>query len=84
MVGKKFPLLIGFADSETQVKAWCPYCKKWHIHGYPDKKKGRKIGHWSAHCTNAQSPFKDGGYEIKLLTKKEIGQIADSIEFYAA
>lgn len=83
MKKKKFPILKCFPTSHGQVKAWCPFCEKWHIHGYTGKiTKAIKIGHWAAHCHNPKSPFRDGGYELKLMSRAEIKAIAESIKLY--
>ena len=86
MTKKKFPVLLCFPIGSGQVKAWCPYCEKWHIHGYPDKiDRSKKIGHWADHCTNKSSHFKEtNGYELKLMTKTDIQEIADSIKHYSS
>ncbi|KKL70134.1 hypothetical protein LCGC14_2107920 [marine sediment metagenome] len=83
-MGKSFPVLKCFATSSGQVKAWCPFCKKWHTHGFPDKiTKAGKIGHWAAHCHDKSSPFhKTGGYELTLMSKKEIIDITKSLDRY--
>jgi hypothetical protein len=78
----KIPVLKCFPTGKGQVKAWCPFCEKWHIHGY-DKKitRAENIGHWVAHCHDKSSPFKNG-YYLKLMTKKELADIAASRELY--
>lgn len=57
------------------VKFWCPFCKRWHIHGGCDS-DDPKIweGHRVAHCPD-QTPFSDNGYILKPYTKKELKEI---------
>lgn len=79
---KRFPVLKGILTPSGRVKAWCPFCKKWHLHGYPERKKpGLSAGHWAPHCETSDSPFWGGGYEIRLMTKKEIHNISDSLNY---
>lgn len=81
MVKKDYPVLKCFPTG-VQVKAWCPFCKKWHMHGYTSDLKSYRNSHCVAHCVNKKSPFHDGGYYLKLMTKAEIRQISDSIDLY--
>jgi len=74
------PILKCFPASETQVKAWCPFCKTWHLHGYlDDLKNNRMTTRCSAHCTVEDSPFKKSGYRLKMMSKLERKEIAKSI-----
>jgi hypothetical protein len=43
------------AGSGGPIRAWCPYCAKYHYHGTGD-------GHRVAHCM--EGPFKDRGYYL--------------------
>ena len=63
------PVLKGCIVDDS-FKAWCPYCRKWHMHGPPE-------GHRCAHC-GPGSPFYDKGtgYYIQLYTKKELKMIS--------
>lgn len=55
--GKKLPVfLCEEINDGSQMKFFCPYCLKYHIHG-----KGE--GHRVAHCFD-ESPLKKGGYYI--------------------
>lgn len=84
MKKNKFPVLLCYPTDTGQVKAWCPYCEKWHIHGFTDKiKRAVKIGHWMPHCENKDSHFREtNGYELRLMSKADIRAIADSIKHY--
>lgn len=79
---KSIPALKCFQASPSQVKAWCPFCEKWHTHGYRDGIRRGRIGHWAAHCTAKDSPLRETGYYLNMLTKTELKEIAASIQFY--
>ncbi len=77
MVVKKeeIPLIkcLPRTDFEGGMKFWCPWCKKWHLHGIGD-------GHRAEHCTVDNSPFKAHGYVIKLMSKAELKEIKKAID----
>jgi hypothetical protein len=54
-------------DGTMLVKAWCPFCKCHHNHGWDDV-KDRKAWHRVAHC-NEETPFKVTGYMLKPAWK---------------
>jgi len=77
---------------QYDIKAWCPFCKKWHVHGHSiviDKgvrsgieiRGGRNLGHRTAHCGD-NSPFRETGYYLKLMTKKELNEVSKALSFY--
>ncbi len=66
----KTPILRGLVDKEGGIRVWCPHCDKHHIHGWPAK-FGTRPQHRSAHCTNPESPFNRGGYNIAPFRKKD-------------
>jgi hypothetical protein len=73
-----FPVLKCFPISDTQVKAWCPFCEKWHTHNYnTDLKEGRAC-HMIAHCPSKHSAF-EYGYRLSPLTKKEKKELMDNM-----
>ncbi|MCF8126860.1 MAG: hypothetical protein K9J51_11620 [Desulfotignum sp.] len=74
-----FPILKCFPINKEQVKAWCPFCNKWHIHGYTDDIKENKASHRTEHCLSPDSPFKNG-YRLKKLTQKEKKEFIDNID----
>jgi len=78
----KRPILKCYPIGDGLVKAWCPFCNKWHIHGYPEKIKSGDIGHRVAHCINDESPFDITGYDLYLISKKDINEIARAIDYY--
>ena len=88
---KRYKTNKGREGMAYRIKAWCPYCKKWHYHGhvvwdnYPHNRLIRgnvNLGHRVAHCVNSDSPLKDTGYELKLMTKAEIKEISKSLGLY--
>ena len=61
---KNIPTLLGEKIRRrpaivSQIKVWCEYCDKYHVHGFPE-------GHRVAHCSNQKSPYLQTGYFIKL------------------
>ena len=61
-------------DYRDGMKFWCPYCKKWHLHG-------RGNGSRVAHCVS-ESPFFEHGYVIKMMSKAELREIKKEIDAY--
>ena len=61
-------------DECGMMKFWCPFCEKWHLHG-----KGE--GHRCSHCID-DSPYKDSGYKIKMMSLKELKEIRKEIDDY--
>ena len=59
-----YPTLLGLPHSENTIKAWCPFCEDYHVHG-------KMEGYYSAHCHLETSPFKKTGYYIKFETVKK-------------
>ena len=63
------PLLAGIKYGTNQIAVWCPYCRKYHLHGWDhDKHKDTDAEHRCAHC-NPGSPFEDGGYYIAVAPR---------------
>lgn len=59
MAKKESPVLLAHARPDgAGLKVWCPFCVKWHIHGWG-------FGHRSAHCSTESSPFKETGYFLR-------------------
>jgi len=88
-IKEKTPVLKGFIERTGErlpgnteetvlIHAWCPFCERFHTHGWPyedDWSLLRYGTHRVAHCINQESPFKKGGYMIKKFTKKERKQM---------
>jgi len=58
-------------DGLIELRWWCSYCKRYHLHGLgtgsiEGYRPGDVVGHWVSHCTNPQSPYYGGGYEIEI------------------
>lgn len=50
------PVLEAFPRTDCHGwKVWCAWCRAWHLHG-------TGLGHRTAHCTIATSPFHQTGY----------------------
>jgi hypothetical protein len=82
MTDKKIPVVKCFPISEEQVKLWCPFCETWHVHGFTPDITTRGKSHRVAHCPDPNSPFDDTGYYLRLMTQKEIKEVAGSLEFH--
>lgn len=67
---KHLPVLLGFerSASTNALSVWCPYCCEWHNHG-------KETGHVVAHCIDIDSPFKETGYYIKKITKRDMERL---------
>ena len=65
------PVLLAKAEhigdsGNLLIKAWCPYCESYHHHGWPKEDLKIRKSHRSAHCFKKDSPFRNGGYYLKL------------------
>jgi hypothetical protein len=68
---KDYPIVKCFVEGKS-VKFWCPFCKRWHFHGYSEN--GELDGHRGAHCSE-QTPFTETGYIVKPYTKRELKEM---------
>jgi len=64
---KSKPILLAHetrtGDGTLIWRAWCPFCCIYHTHGAGP-------GHRVAHCdSDGESPFRNGGYELRLEKK---------------
>lgn len=65
----KTPVFIAEPHSNSQVRFWCPYCIKYHLHGIVSQEiKGE--GHRSSDCPIGN--FKTGYY---LITQERANRI---------
>ena len=75
----KLPVVKGYRVGNS-IKFWCPFCEKWHTHGWVEGVyTSRKKGHVLSHCIHEDSPFKKGGYYLKLMTKGEMMEIKQAM-----
>lgn len=64
MPKERCPVLLAFLRPEGKfLRAWCPFCVRWHLHGWG-------FGHRVAHCHVETSPFKNTGYVLRAATPK--------------
>ena len=81
---RELPLLTGpLMEHNTRtdivlLDVWCPYCRKWHQHGWPKGSNDKKPQHRGAHCWGG--PFQQHGYLIRPWSKKELL----AMQFHAA
>jgi hypothetical protein len=53
------PCLPAYPHSAREVRVWCCWCHRWHIHG------SEVLGHRHAHCADdVDSPYKATGYVL--------------------
>ena len=62
--------LYGFIGREpggitTDVKAWCPWCARFHSHGDATSKPG-DVMHRFPHCAGRSGPYREHGYLIAV------------------
>jgi len=69
---KKVHVVLRGKIDKTQriwtISVWCPFCKEYHVHGFPknEKWKSNDVSHRTAHCSNEDSPFKKKGYFVAV------------------
>jgi hypothetical protein len=54
----------GWQRREAQLAVWCPFCKRFHFHGWDPADNASVKSHRVAHC--ADGPFRDGGYCVSV------------------
>ncbi len=62
------------ADQEHQsctIQVWCPFCRRFHTHGWNPRDDGRTAEHRVAHCHDPASPFHATGYYITVWRKSD-------------
>ena len=71
------PTLKGFVSRDGKIiRIWCPYCLRWHSHGWgPDDAARRKGTHRVAHCHDVESAFYKTGYFLKQITKADMKEL---------
>jgi hypothetical protein len=53
------PVLLAYPTERGNWRVWCSHCNRWHLHG-------AEPGHRAAHCIVPGSPYRPGGYILKL------------------
>jgi hypothetical protein len=67
------PVLRGFLSYNgnlIHVNVFCPYCDKYHSHGWNPENPSWAIEHRCAHCFD--KPFNKGGYYIGVLKAPKV------------
>jgi hypothetical protein len=66
------PLLVGAKCGTNQIAVWCPYCRKYHLHGWDHKlRKDTDVEHRASHCNPGTPLWK--GYYITVAPKVKGG-----------
>lgn len=76
MRDKKVPVIKALPriNNISGFMFWCPWCKKWHVHGAGE-------GHRNAHCHKGSgSPFIETGYILKSMTETELMEIKRTLK----
>lgn len=76
MKKSEIPILKGYI-SGNQIFVYCPYCKKFHIHGAGDEEKAGKKTLRSSHCTAEPNNF--DGYYVQRFNKKECKELIKNL-----
>jgi hypothetical protein len=63
----------GWERRNAQIAVWCPYCGQEHVHSWDLRDDGRHAAHRVAHCTSRDSHFREDGYFISPLRRKDQG-----------
>lgn len=77
-----FGILLAISEAPHQVKAWCPPCRTWHIHGDGDVPGEEAYGYRRAHCRHG--PFVRRGYVIlKATTMRDTNSPVSDVDCQA-
>lgn len=63
----------GYQRRTAQIAVWCPWCCRFHYHGWNPTNDGRHAEHRVAHCHDRKSPFNETGYYISVLRRSDPG-----------
>jgi len=88
-MSRDIPVVKGYLSESLNSKSswrvfrfWCPWCRKFHRHGFPSAAKYNRHKKYSehrvAHCFN-DSPFKESGYFLQPFTMKEKAEILEAL-----
>ncbi len=68
----KTPVLLAYLREDAGgLKVWCPFCRRWHLHGWG-------FGHRSAHCDQIDGPFQATGYKLKAASRTVSKAVKDA------
>lgn len=62
----------GWQRQSATISVWCPWCARWHYHGWDPEHNGSHVEHRCAHCGDG-SPFRETGYYISTARKSDPG-----------
>ncbi|ETA68884.1 hypothetical protein MettiDRAFT_2372 [Methanolobus tindarius DSM 2278] len=62
-------------DLDGGMMFLCPYCHEWHRHGIGN-------GHRVAHCRKNDSPLKETGYFIEMMSPDELMKVKECVDFH--
>ena len=60
----------GFECRHAQLAVWCPWCKRYHYHGWDPANNAGHAEHRCAHCSDG-SPFRETGYFVSVFRKSD-------------
>lgn len=54
-----------------QIEVFCPYCNRYHLHGWPDRTLDPDhLEHRAYHCSSMASPYRKHGYLIGIDSRR--------------
>ena len=59
----------GIQSRDCQLAVWCPFCARFHFHGWDPGDNGKVRTHRVAHCVDGQ--FVTTGYYVSVWRKKD-------------
>lgn len=69
---KGMPVLRGFVSEDRKmINVWCPYCGKFHYHGWTPENPPWAVEDRAPHCF-VDSPLKKTGYYIGEITPTQL------------
>ncbi len=63
----------GWQARQATIAVWCPWCCRFHFHGWDPADDGRHASHRCAHCHDPASPFDKSGYYISTVRATDPG-----------
>lgn len=69
---KGMPVLRGFVSEDRKmINVWCPYCQKFHYHGWNPENPSWAVEDRGPHCFT-DNPFRPRGYWIGEITPAQL------------